>query len=112
MELHRRLGVELPDYRSPEVLEDIANMLAVERKYRWKEIAKKKPGELIPFEVMKPGSVVEIRMRGHACHVGFIHKPRRFLHTYETSGGVVQNELAAWRDRILGVYEYVGSDHA
>lgn len=110
MEIHRRLGVELPDYRSPDVLEDIAGMLAVERKYRWREVATRTSHELIPMSVLKPGRVIEIRMKGHACHVGFIHKPRWFLHTYETSGGVVQNEIESWRNRIIGVYEYAGED--
>lgn len=107
MELHRRLGVDLPDYRSPTVISEIASLVASE-KYRWKKIAER-GDEVIPLALMQPGRVLEIRMSGHACHVGFVHRPRRFLHTYETSNGVEDNLIHDWRDRILGVYEYHGT---
>lgn len=107
-ELHRRQGVEIPDLQSPEVLSDIANLLNAQ-KYRWRQVAAKPADGVIPMSEFQPGRVLEIRMRGHACHVGFVHKPRWFLHTFETSGGVVQNEITDWRDRILGVYEFCGS---
>jgi hypothetical protein len=58
---------------------------------------------------MLPGRVLEIRIKGQACHVGFINRPRKFLHTWEDSGGVVENEIYDWRSRVLGVYEYAGN---
>lgn len=105
MECHSRMGIVIPDYRSPEVLSEIADLLAA-NKYRWKQVAKKQGKELIPMALMTPGTVLEIRVNGLACHVGFVHRPRNFLHTWEDSGGVVENEITDWRERILGVYEY------
>lgn len=101
------MGVELPDYSSPTVLSEIADMIAGE-KYRWRQIAAKPKDGFVPLSDCTPGRVLEIRMNTHACHVGFVHRPRRFLHTYETSNGVEDNEIIDWRDRILGVYEYRG----
>lgn len=105
MECLRRNGVEIPDYRSPTVLREIAELVANE-KYRWRTVATKDGKEPIPTAHLQPGRVIEMRVNGLACHVGFINAPRWFLHTWEDSGGVVANELADWRDRILGVYEY------
>lgn len=99
------MGIDIPDYRSPEVLAEIADLVA-KQKYRWRPIAVKQGRDLIPSEHLQPGRLIEIRVRGHACHVGFIHRPRKFLHTWEDSGGVVVNDLSDWREKILGVYEY------
>jgi cell wall-associated NlpC family hydrolase len=108
MECERRsTGREIPDYRSPKALEEIASKMAGE-KYRWICVAKKEEGVPIPFSAMQPGRALEIRVRGYACHVGFIHKPRKFLHTWEGTGGVTQEDIELWRARILGVYEYGG----
>ena len=109
MELERRnTGRELPDYRSPTAMFDIANLIAGE-KYRWICHATKPADGNIPFSEMLPGRVLEIRVKGLACHVGFIHKPRRFLHTWEGTGGVTDESIELWRSRILGVYEFDGS---
>jgi cell wall-associated NlpC family hydrolase len=108
MELHRRCGVELPDFKSPTVLAEIESLLAA-NKYQWRQVASKPKDDLIPMSAFQPGRVLEIRMNMHACHVGFIHRPRRFLHVFETSNGVEVNEIHDWRERILGVYEYAGS---
>lgn len=105
IECHRRMGIEIPDYRSPTVLREIAELVA-QNKYRWKPIAVKSSKEVIPASDLQPGRLIEIRVKGLACHVGFIHKARKFLHTWEDTGGVVQNDLADWREKILGVYEY------
>lgn len=108
MECERRnTGRELPDYRSPKVLQDIANLVAGE-KYRWSQVAKKEGETPIPFSAMQPGRVLEIRVKGLACHVGFIHRPRKFLHTWEGTGGVTEEQIEIWRRYILGVYEYHG----
>lgn len=108
MECERRAtGRELPDLRSPEALYDIANELDAQ-KYRWVCRASKPEGSSIPFSELQPGRVVEIRIKGLACHVGFIHRPRKFLHAWEGTNGVTQEDLETWRARILGVYEYGG----
>lgn len=108
MECERRFtGREIPDYRSPTVLLEIANLIAAE-KYQWKLCAEKPEDGYIPFSELKPGRVIEIRVKGQVCHVGYIHKPRRFLHAWEATGGVTEESLDSWRYRIVGVYEYQG----
>ncbi len=101
----RQTGREIPDYRSPEVLRDIADQIAAE-KYRWHCHAAKPSEGVIPFTEMLPGRVLEIRIKGLACHVGYIHRARHFLHTWEATGGVTEESIELWRHRILGVYEY------
>lgn len=108
MECHRRMGIDIPDYRSPTALREIAAMMNTER-YRWTPVAIKPEDGFIPMSAFKPGRVIEMRINGQACHVGFIHRPGRFLHTWEDSGGVVANDVHDWRSRVLGVYEYAGN---
>jgi hypothetical protein len=103
----RSTGRKVPDLRSPEALHEIATEMARE-KYRWVPHATKEPGLLIPFSEMQPGRWIEIRIKGLACHVGFIHRPRKFLHAWEGTNGVTQEDIEQWRTRILGVYEYGG----
>lgn len=105
IECFRRMGMEIPDYRSPTVLREIAEMVAAE-KYRWKTIAAKTGKEVVSAQHLQPGRLIELRVKGLACHVGFIHRPRKFLHAMEDCQAVVQNDLADWREKILGVYEY------
>lgn len=107
MLIHERMGKKLPDYRSPEALTDIALLMAGE-KYRWEQKAVKEGDNLISFKDMQPGRVLEIKVKGLACHVGFIHRPRYFLHTWEGTGGVTEESLSLWHRNILGVYEYRG----
>lgn len=103
----RNQGLRIPEVTSPEILEEIAAAVDGQRS-RWKLTAKKTGRDPIPFSDMKVGHALELRIRGLACHVGFIHRPRKFLHTWEDSGGVVENDIEIWRSRILSVYEYVG----
>ena len=111
MLMHQRNGISIPDYRSPEALSDIANAMAG-GKYRWSCHAEKPDEGHIPMSAMIPGRVLEIRIKGLACHVGYICRPYRFLHTWEATGGVVEESIELWRSRILGVYEYNGQNHA
>lgn len=108
MECERRAtGRALPDYRSPEELHEIATLMDGQR-YRWVRHAAKPDDGVIPFSELQPGRHIEIRIKGLACHVGFIHKPHKFLHAWEGTGGVTQEDLELWRKRIVGVYEYGG----
>jgi cell wall-associated NlpC family hydrolase len=107
IELYRRLGKDIPDVRSPTELDAIAHQVDLER-HKWIEIAKKPESDVIPFSALQPGRLIVLRVKGLACHVGFIHRPRKFLHTWEASNQVIQCELADWRSRITDVYEYGG----
>lgn len=104
-EMFRRQGKIIPDYRSPTVIEEIALMMAAD-KYLWTEYAAKEGKEAIPYSDLIPGRALLLRVNGLACHVGFIHRPRHFLHTWEGTGGVTTETVDAWRQRILGVYGY------
>jgi cell wall-associated NlpC family hydrolase len=101
----RATGQQLPDYRSPKVIEEIA-LLMNQEKFRWLPHARKTAEADIPFSEMRVGRALEIRVKGHACHVGYIHRPRHFLHTWEGTGGVTEERIELWRQRILGVYSY------
>lgn len=54
------------------------------------------------------GAVVLIRIKGHACHIGYVLDKFQFIHAWEGSGGAVIERLADWEKRIEGFYEYVG----
>ena len=106
IELERRsTGRIVPDVRSPESLAEIADALDIE-KFKWDCLWEKSTDDAVPFAALEAGSAIMIRVNGLACHVGFIHKPRHFLHTWEGTGGVTQEKLELWRHRILGVYKY------
>jgi hypothetical protein len=108
MECHRRLGMDIPDYRSPTILAEIALLIAQERE-KWTLIARKTPGaEPISSTHLTPGRTIELRIQGLACHIGFIHRKRRFIHASEGTNSVVDEQLYDWRDRIVGVYEFAG----
>lgn len=95
MEMLRRDGVEIPDYKNPRDLARVAAMMACEVEY-WRECEK------------RPGSVVLLRVGRHISHVGYVLDERRFLHTWEESGGVLVEKLETWKRRIVGYYEFVG----
>lgn len=107
MECHRRIGVEIPDFRSPQFHHEIEAKLAVEKR-EWITHAERDGPEQIPLTAMLPARSLLIKVRGSACHVGFIHKPGWFIHTWEDTNGVTQERLSLWKQRILGVYEFHG----
>jgi hypothetical protein len=73
MEMERRFtGRELPDFRSPEVLSEIAALFEGE-KYRWTCFGEKTGAENIPYAELQPGRVVLLMVQGLACHVGYVH---------------------------------------
>ncbi|MNO07197.1 hypothetical protein D3C81_2292940 [compost metagenome] len=54
------------------------------------------------------GSVVLLRIKGKACHIGYVLNAYQFIHAWEGSGGAVIERLTDWEKRIEGFYEYVG----
>ena len=105
MECHRRLGVVIPDFRSPQFHHEIEAELA-RHKRNWLCHAEREGRETIPLTLMTPGKSLLIKVKGCACHVGFVHKPGWFIHTWEDTNGVTQERLSLWKQRILGVYEF------
>lgn len=107
MECQRRLGKPIPDHRSPEFHHEIAAALH-DRKADWTQHYERTGADPVPLSACKPGSALLIKIRGCACHVGFVHKDGWFIHTWEDTNGVTQERISLWRQRILGVYEYHG----
>lgn len=105
IECHRRLGIEIPDFRSPQFHFEIESALAVE-KQSWVCHSERTVEEPVPLTACLPGRSLLIKVRGCACHVGFVHKPGWFIHTWEDTNGVTQERLSLWKQRILGVYEF------
>lgn len=77
-------------------------------KFSWTCFWERSDADPAPYAEMKPGRGLLLRVKGLACHVGYIHKPRRFLHTWEGTGGVTEERIEIWRQRIIGVYGYDG----
>ncbi|MBB4315372.1 C40 family peptidase [Roseospira marina] len=98
MELYRRKGVMLPDYRSPTRLHDIAAALA-DGLWRW-----------TPIE-SRPGAAVTFRIKGYGAHVGLVLRHDRFIHTWEGTGGVCIERLSHWKQRVLGFYDFADLPH-
>lgn len=111
MECQRRLGKPIPDHHSPEYHEEIAAALQVGKR-DWTEHYERTGEDPVPLSVCKAGRVLLIKIRGCACHVGFIHKDGWFIHCWEDTAGVTQERISLWRQRILGVYEYNGGGDA
>ena len=99
MECYRRVhGVELPDLASPEeAAVQHALGAAMQMQPCWKRL-----------EQALAGSIVALRVGRYVCHTGFSLGDGRMLHTWETTNGVIVQNVDAWRHRIEGFYRYVG----
>lgn len=96
MECARRDGIALPDFGASDNQGVIAAMMGATMP-QWKEIG------------CRPGAVVLLRVGRHVAHVGYVIDDNRMAHTWESSGGVTIQRLDAWKQRIVGFYEYAGS---
>lgn len=100
MELKRREGVQLPDYKSPSDAASIAAIFASElRLWRPAELS---VGSVLLFLI--PAQ----RGRQPYFHVGYALGHGDFIHTWEKSGGVTVERLSDWMPRFKGAYRYVG----
>lgn len=105
MEMNRRAyGIELPDYRSPSLIREIAVAIAGDL-HRWRRLNESRPGSSILFRIDDPKTSVSA-----GAHVGFQLDHMRFLHTWESAGGVLQErfDVNPWKNRIIGHYEFIG----
>lgn len=92
-EMYRRIGKEVPDYKSPSVGPEIIAMI-LDKKQDWEEVEK------------KDGCAMLIRLRGNA-HVGFTLPYGMFIHVWERSGGVTVERIRDWEARIVAYYDYL-----
>jgi cell wall-associated NlpC family hydrolase len=98
MELLRRDGVEnVPEYnRAPRHPRQVAGVID-EVRPDWSQCEK------------RPGCVILFRIKGYGAHVGYLLADgRRFVHTWEESGGVMIEKLDTWKNLVLGFYELKG----
>lgn len=96
MELMKKDGITIADFRSTDNISVIAKMMG-ENIYLWRRCEK------------KPGCGILFRIKGLGAHVGYLlDDGTSFVHTWEGSGGVLIESLADWEHRIMGFYEYVG----
>lgn len=94
LELNKRQGIDLPDYRSPTESRIIAGIFLREKQL-WQRCDP------------EPGCAVLFRVKNLFCHVGFVLDNDSFIHTWEQSGGVLIERLSDWESRIEGYYKYV-----
>lgn len=93
MEIHRRLGVELPDYKNPTDVKGVVQLMSQEI-YLWKECEQ------------KPGATMYMRVGRDPHHVGFYLGKNRFIHAHEGAGVVCIERLDRWQRNIVGYYQY------
>lgn len=94
LELHKRMGVSIPDYQSPTNQTVIAGLMACQL-HLWKRV-----------EDYTPYSVLLLRVGYTHSHVGMYLGDNKFIHTFEKSGGVCVERLSDWTNRIEGFYKY------
>lgn len=100
MEMFRRDGIILPDYRSPSDKVTIAGIFA--HGIQLWESSEQKPGVAVLFRV-------PFGKRELYSHVGYLVSPNQVLHTTELTNGVVCERLDVMGKRVHGFYRYVGS---
>lgn len=95
MAIHADQGIQLPDYESSSNQSLIAAMM----------------GSGLPlWEPCErgPGASVLLRLGRLASHCGYMLDHRRMIHTWESTGGVIIQNIDAWENRVMGFYRYVG----
>lgn len=95
-EVYKRLGVAIPDLKSPKSGVLITALATSEAARVWVEV---EPKPHVTALIRTPSSL----------HVGLLLPHDRIIHTWHNSGGVVVERMHDWRRRVIGYYEYVGS---
>jgi cell wall-associated NlpC family hydrolase len=96
-EMYQRKGIEIPDAPSSEKAQNNQSVLTINRYQHWKD-TKEQPYVAVLFQI-----------RGFVCHVAFTLPDGKFIHTWESSGGIVIERLQLWRNRIAGFVDYNGA---
>lgn len=97
LELYRRIGITLPDYRTPDHEAATIAQLFTDGVVQWRRCE------------LKPGAALLIRLSGYHWHVGIYLGNDRFIHTTEDTGGVTVERLSVWHRKIEGFYDFVGN---
>lgn len=118
MEVARRMGIELPEIRTPKGLVGMEKLLnnETETGLRWRAIPEEEAqwgvveghdrhGRPLRYGV-KQGAIAYFRVEGLLAHVGIVIGPDRFIHAWEKAGGVCVERLTAWKPRLVGLYEH------
>ncbi|WP_186296786.1 NlpC/P60 family protein [Cupriavidus campinensis] len=93
-EIHRRLGVEIPNFRRPGDRAQIAAIMST---------------NMSPWRECEQGAGASVLIRlARTLHVGYMVDDIRMIHVWEQSGGVVVERVEPWQPKILGFYRYVG----
>ncbi|PSU05435.1 hypothetical protein C9I92_21860 [Photobacterium ganghwense] len=114
MELYRRMGVEAPNYKTPETPRQMASSAAV-WKQSWEPVLSKAGYPTIkscdPTDsntyALVPYSTLLLRVAGEDCHTAMLLPKMQFIHTWQGSGMVVVDRLLSpvWRNKVVGVYQ-------
>lgn len=118
MEVARRMGIDLPEIRTPKGLVGMEKLLINETEggVRWRPVAPEEAqwGVIEGHDRMgnraiygiKQGAIAYFRVEGLLAHVGIVIGPDRFIHAWEKAGGVCVERLTAWKPRLVGLYEH------
>jgi cell wall-associated NlpC family hydrolase len=106
MECNRRNGIDIPDQRSPQNRDEIAELMG-SVKSRWNPLwTKEHVGHFPTSEQVVVGSTLLLQVSGLACHVGYVLDHNKFIHAWEAIGGIATERLSLWNKRILGIYKF------
>lgn len=95
MEIHKRRGITLPDYESPEDFEIISQIINRE-KILWEECEE------------KPGAVILIGGKKIQHHVATYLGFGKIIHVTKDVGSVSIDRLNFFEKRIVGFYQFKG----
>lgn len=110
MELHKRQGKIVPDYRSTSDSQVVAETMraSIENKVWIAKWQKKFPRDIPAIASLEAGDVLLLKIKGLPCHVGMVTGRDQFVHTWEGVGGVLTERASLWKQRILGIYKFNG----
>lgn len=95
IELYRRNGITIRDFKTPGTLEQIADVMVSELQMGWKKCAIGTVGALLTF-----------RIDGSDAHVGFHIGNDRFIHALDGEGVTTERLSNNHRLRVLASYVY------
>ena len=96
MELHKRIGIELPEYKS-EKEPNLIQLRIIEGRKLFKQLEKPEPHSVVTFFI-KPYIT---------SHLGFMLDERRFIHIMIKSRVTVEKiDSDIWKDRITGYFKW------
>lgn len=118
MEVSRRLGKDLPDVTTPDGFINMEALLCreAERRISWIPVPPEsatwgviegigRDGSVTTYGI-KEGAIAYFRIKNYMAHVGIVIGPDRFIHAWESAGGVAVERLSKWKNRLVGIYEH------